>query len=132
MLLKIRVKYIFFLFHFFLFFIMITAVIGSRSFSDFALLSRVCRSLGVSSVVSGGASGADSLAARFASSSGLPLRVFRPDYERFGRRAPLVRNWQIVRSGSQVVAFWDGSSRGCAHALSCARRLDIPCSVVRF
>ncbi len=111
---------------------MISAVIGSRSFSDFALLSRVCSSLGVSSVVSGGASGADSLAARFASSSGLPLRVFSPDYGRFGRRAPLVRNWQIVRSVSQVVAFWNGSSRGCFHALSCAQSLGIPSFVVRF
>ncbi len=111
---------------------MITAVIGSRSFSDFALLSQVCRSLSVSSVVSGGASGADSLATRFARSSGLPLRVFPPDYERFGRRAPLVRNWQIVRSVSQVVAFWDGRSRGCAHALFCARRLSVTTFVVRF
>ncbi len=115
-----------------MFFIMISAVVGSRSFGDFALLSRVCRSLGVSSVVSGGAAGADSLAAEFASSCGFPLRVFLPDYGRFGCRAPLVRNWKIVRSVSRVVAFWDGRSRGCAHAVSCADRLGGPCFVVRF
>ncbi len=111
---------------------MVTAVIGSRSFSDYSLLCRVCQSLGVTSVVSGGAAGADSLAARFAFSSGLPLQVFLPDYSRFGRRAPLLRNWQIIRAASRVVAFWDGSSRGCVHALSCARSLGVPASVVRF
>jgi len=111
---------------------MVSAVIGSRSFNDYDLLVRVCRSRGVSSVVSGGAVGADSLAARFAGSFGLSLRVFYPDYQRFGRRAPLLRNQLVVSSVQQVVAFWNGSSRGCFHALACARRLGLPCFVVRF
>ena len=94
-------------------------------------MCRVWRSLGVYSVVSGGVRWADSLAARFALSFGLSLRVFGRDYELFGRRAPLLCNWDIVLSISRVVAFLNGASRGCAHAISIAKKLGVPCVVVR-
>jgi len=110
---------------------MITAIIGSRAFSDYSLLSLVCRDRKVSSVVSGGARGADTLAERFATSSGLPLKIFLPDYQRFGRRAPLIRNKQIISCAQQIIAFWDGASRGTAHAISIARKIGVSCFVVR-
>lgn len=105
------------------------AVIGSRSFSSYSFLCRQLASLPVSSVVSGGARGADSLAARFAQARGLPLRVFLPDYTRYGRSAPLVRNKSIIAAAELVVAFWDGRSAGTAHALGLARRRGLVCHV---
>ena len=47
----------------------------------------------------------------------VPLTVFRPDYARFQRRAPLERNRDIVQHADYVIALWDGSSRGTAHAI---------------
>ena len=105
------------------------AVIGSRSFASYSFLCRQLASLPVSSVVSGGARGADSLAARFARERGLPLHVFLPDYARFGRRAPLVRNESIIAAAELVVAFWDGRSAGTAHALRLARQRGLACHV---
>ena len=54
----------------------------------------------------------DALAEAYARSHGIPIRVLRPDYALYGRKAPLVRNRQIVECADLVVAVWDGKSRG--------------------
>ena len=68
-------------------------------------------------IVSGGAEGADQIAEHIAEFLHVPLTVFRPDYARFQRRAPLERNRDIVQHDDYVIALWDGSSRGTAHAI---------------
>ena len=68
-------------------------------------------------IVSGGAEGADQIAEHIAEFLHFPLTVFRPDYARFQRRAPLERNRDIVQHADYVIALWDGSSRGTAHAI---------------
>ncbi|MCI6831754.1 MAG: hypothetical protein MR896_06665 [Clostridiales bacterium] len=68
-------------------------------------------------IVSGGAEGADQIAEHIAEFLHVPLTVFRPDYARFQRRAPLERNRDIVQHADYVIALWDGSSRGTAHAI---------------
>jgi len=105
------------------------AVIGSRSFNSYSFLADKLAGFSISCVVSGGARGADSLGARYALECGLPLQVFVPNYSRFGRSAPLVRNRSVVGCVQLVVAFWDGRSPGTAHALGLARRLGLPCRV---
>ena len=68
-------------------------------------------------IVSGGAEVADQIAEHIAEFLHVPLTVFRPDYARFQRRAPLERNRDIVQHADYVIALWDGSSRGTAHAI---------------
>ncbi len=63
-------------------------------------------------IVSGGARGVDTCAADYAARTGIPLTVFRPEYEKFGKAAPLKRNLQIIEYADAVLAFWDGISRG--------------------
>lgn len=98
------------------------AVIGSRGFDNYELLSQELDKLQISCIVSGGAKGADQLAARYAKEKGIELVEHLPDYTRYGRRAPLVRNELIIRDSGQVVAFWDKKSTGTAHSISLARR----------
>src|SRR4051812_22135086 len=86
------------------------AVIGSRCCQDYSLVCRVLSEFHISTIVSGGARGADALAARYARAHGIPLVVFFPEYHRFGVSAPLVRNRSIIACAEQVVAFWDGHS----------------------
>jgi hypothetical protein len=104
-------------------------VIGSSTFSNYSFLSSQLSNFPISSIVSGGAAGADSLAARYAREHGLPLQVFLPDYGRYGRRAPLVRNQYIISCAQQVVAFWDSRSSGTAHAIGLARQLGLICHI---
>ena len=63
-------------------------------------------------IVSGGARGVDSSAAQYARAQGLKLTEFRPNYDVYGKGAPLVRNREIVNYADLVLAFWDGKSRG--------------------
>jgi hypothetical protein len=104
---------------------MIVAVVGSRGFSDYALLKEkldyFAESNSVSCVVSGGAKGADSLAARWATERGIQLLEFLPDWEKHGKSAGVIRNSQIIEKADVCVAFWDGKSRGTAHSISLAR-----------
>ena len=91
------------------------AIVGSRSFASSALVEEYIEARfegNYIGVVSGGAAGVDSWAAAAARKLGLPLEEFLPDYETHGRRAPLVRNTLIVDACDELVAFWDGQSRG--------------------
>ena len=63
-------------------------------------------------IVSGGAKGVDTCAREYALANGLKLTEFLPEYNRYGRGAPLKRNLQIIDYADCVLAFWDGQSRG--------------------
>ena len=63
-------------------------------------------------IVSGGARGIDTDAREYANKSGLKLTEFLPEYNLYGRAAPIKRNVLIVDYADMVLAFWDGSSRG--------------------
>lgn len=71
----------------------VVGIVGSRSFSDRVLFDSVVGGLDVSTVVSGGASGADSVAKSYASDHGLDYLEFLPDWSRFGRSAGPRRKW---------------------------------------
>lgn len=63
------------------------------------------------------AKGIDTCAREYALSHGLKLTEFLPDYRRYGRAAPLVRNREIVAYADQVLAFWDGKSPGTKYVI---------------
>ena len=63
-------------------------------------------------LVSGGAKGVDTCAREYAEANGIPITEFLPEYNRYGRGAPLKRNIQIIDYADLVIAFWDGKSRG--------------------
>ena len=93
---------------------MITAVVGSRS-----ITMRVDAFIPVETevIVTGGAKGVDTAAEDYARRKGLPCVVIRPDYARYGRRAPLVRDREIVDRADMVIILWDGTSNGTAYTL---------------
>lgn len=92
------------------------AIVGSREFEDYDLVcaevAKIQKTQNVDLIVSGGAKGADTLAKKFAARNHIPLMEFPPDYNRFGRYAPLQRNTLIVQNADTVLAFVAPSSRG--------------------
>ena len=119
------------------------AIIGSRSFSDYNRLSGIVKSwfynggasgdqCEISSIISGGATGVDSLAARFAKEENIHLVEHLPDWERFGKRAGFIRNEDIIKNCSCVLAIWDGISKGTGNSLSIAKRLKKPTLIIYF
>ena len=76
----------------------------------------------VTEIVSGGAKGVDTCAAEYARSKGLRLTVFFPDYEKYGRYAPLERNKKIIDYADSVIAFWDVTSTGTKFVINECKR----------
>jgi hypothetical protein len=66
----------------------VVAVVGSRSVTRCAALGQRLAELQPALVVSGGAAGADALAAGWARANGVPLLELRPDYAAHGAGAP--------------------------------------------
>lgn len=77
---------------------------------------------GVSEIVSGGAAGIDSCASQYARTHGLALKVFRPDYDTYGRSAPIRRNIEIIDYADIIFIFWDGHSAGSKFVIDRARQ----------
>ncbi len=91
------------------------AVIGSRNIQ--VVISDADLPNGVDEIVSGGAVGVDRSAAKYAKEHHIKLTEFLPDYDRYGRCAPLKRNEQIADYADEALAFWNGSSRGTLHTI---------------
>ena len=59
----------------------------------------------------------------------MKLTEFLPQYERFGRAAPIVRNKEIVNYADKVLVFWDGSSKGTLSVIKYAQKIGKPIEV---
>lgn len=103
------------------------AVVGSRNITAVNLEKYVSEG---DEVVSGGAVGVDSCAAEYAQKNNLKLTVFLPQYDRYGRGAPIVRNKAIVDYAEKVVVFWDGRSKGTLSVIKYAEKVGKVCQVV--
>lgn len=125
------------------------AVIGSRRYGRLEAVGSFVEKLAERHpdawVISGGAKGVDERAEGTARGCGLRVVSYRPERDETGEWVIAVyvdgyrvctvacrphwasfaetakaRNLMVVGDGDKVVAFWDGSSPGTAHALSCA------------
>jgi predicted Rossmann fold nucleotide-binding protein DprA/Smf involved in DNA uptake len=103
------------------------AVVGSRNVTV-ADIGRYISE--VEEIVSGGAVGVDSCAAEYAKEKGIKLIVFLPQYERYGRAAPIVRNKEIVDYADKIIVFWNGSSKGALSVIRYAEKTGKPCEII--
>ena len=103
------------------------AVIGSRNLRVSDLEKYLPQ--GTDCIVSGGAVGVDRCAAQYAAEHGIQLVEFLPDYDTFGRRAPLVRNVEIVKAADVVLAFWDTRSHGTEFVIEQCRKEGKECRI---
>ena len=85
-------------------------IVGSRSIIDYDLSAHIPE--GVELIISGGAKGIDTLAEQYADAHGIEKLIVRPQYDRFGRAAPIKRNEEMVGLCDAVLAIWDGESQG--------------------
>lgn len=75
-------------------------------------------------IVSGGARGIDQCAAKFSKTNNIKLTEFIPQYDKYGRVAPLKRNLQIIEYADKVIAFWDGTSHGTKYVIDKCLQLN--------
>lgn len=106
------------------------AVIGSRNAKGFSeAILREKLPVECTKIISGGAIGVDSAAERVAKRLGIFFEKIVPDYDKYGKSAPILRNTDIVKRADLVIAFWDFHSRGTAHAISECIRWRVPVRV---
>lgn len=106
------------------------AVVGSRGYKNLDWVRACVVALPEGSMVlSGGAPGVDRAAEQTAARYHIPLYVFLAAWDLRGRGAGLARNSQIVEAADEVIAFWDGKSRGTLDTIRKARAKGIPVKV---
>jgi len=111
-----------------------TIIAGGRDVNDYALLLAAIEEANftITEVVSGGAKGADALGEQYAESMNLTLKIYPADWEKNGRAAGPIRNRQMAEYGEQLIALWDGKSRGTKNMIETATKKGLTIYVKRI
>lgn len=110
-------------------------VCGSRSWDDYhAIFERLSQLPRDTTIIHGGARGADNMAARVAVRLGMHVEEFIPHWREgshYNSKAGFERNMLMLdQEPDLVIAFWDGLSTGTKHTLANARRRKIPIEII--
>ena len=103
-------------------------IAGSRNINNIDISEYVPD--GVSLIICGGAAGIDTLAEKYADKHRISKLVVRPEYEKYGRAAPLKRNSLMVDMADIVLVIWDGKSKGSQYTINYAKRNNKKITVV--
>lgn len=104
---------------------------GSRTFTDYSIVEKWLEWLyyrkPFTIINSGGARGVDNSGEIFAYKYNIPLRIFIPRWDKYGKRAGMRRNNEMAKESDILFAFWDLKSRGTRHMIrySLRRKLDV-------
>jgi hypothetical protein len=100
-------------------------ICGGRHYDDSAHFASVMRDVNPTEIVTGGATGADTLAALWAGANGLILHVIKADWQRHGKAAGPIRNQEMLDRfpPDLVVAFPGG--RGTADMVRRAKEVGV-------
>ena len=107
------------------------AVVGSRSFNNYELLRKHLDKRNITQIISGGARGTDTLAAKYAKEKKIELLEFLPDWTTHGKAAGFIRNKQIINAATHVIAFWDGTSHGTLNSINLAKKAKKEPEIIR-
>jgi len=105
-------------------------VVGSRSIGEFDLSPYIPPETEL--IISGGATGMDEIAERYADAHRISKLILRPQYEKYGRGAPLRRNEKMVDLADKVIIVWDGRSKGTQYTLRDAEKKGKPITLVHW
>ena len=113
-------------------------VAGGRDFRDSNRLNMVLemfvRHFGLTTIISGGAKGADALAESFAKAFDycVELEVMPADWRMYRTSAGPIRNQQMALVSDGLIAFWDGRSRGTKDMIEKATRANLEVHIYRY
>jgi hypothetical protein len=113
------------------------AIVGSRSFKDYDKFKSEIKSFisrrssnDITTIISGGAYGADSLAKRYAKENKIDYVEFPALWDKFGKRAGYLRNIDIIKNCDWCIAFWDGKSPGTQHSINLCNDYNKPLDII--
>ena len=112
------------------------AIVGSRTFNDYDLfVKKLMYYVAIETIdliISGGAIGTDSLAKEFTVHFNMPYLEFPAEWDKYGKSAGYRRNIDIVRACDEVLAFWDGKSKGTKHTIDIAKQQNKKVTIINI
>ena len=95
-------------------------VVGSRNIDEFDLSPYIPKETTL--VISGGAKGIDAIAEKYADEHKISKLILLPQYNLYGKSAPIKRNETMVNIADTVIIVWDGNSRGTKFTLQYSKK----------
>lgn len=114
------------------------AIVGSRTFNDYEIMCSVLNKIRIEHnyiytlIVSGGASGADTLGYKYSLENSIKSRIFQADWKRDGKSAGFKRNTYIIDACDICICFWDGESHGTKHDIELCKEKGKPCYIYNY
>lgn len=120
-----------------------TIVAGGRDITDYEFVAGVLdKHPEITEVVCGMAlswlwkdhpttGGVDRLGHRWATANKIPIKPYPADWSRYGSAAGHIRNGDMAEYGDQLIAVWDGKSKGTGNMIATMRKLGKPVFVIR-
>src|SRR5579871_1254241 len=101
-----------------------TIIAGSRVISHNPILEEAVKESGfkITEVVSGCAAGVDWMGELWAIGNKVPIKRFRANWKQEGRAAGPIRNRKMAEYADQLIAIWDGRSRGTKNMIDEAEK----------
>jgi hypothetical protein len=100
-----------------------TIIAGSRTVEQIDLVEQAIAAseFRITEVVSGCAPGVDSFGEQWAKRKMIPIKRFPADWRKYGKSAGPRRNEEMAQYADQLIAVWDGVSRGTRDMIERAR-----------
>lgn len=102
-------------------------ICGGRGYverpGDYEYVAAKVNQLPITTIISGGASGADTMAIKFARKLGIDYKVFYAEWAKHGRSAGYRRNLLMAQNADAVIAFPGG--KGTANMVSIAKQMGL-------
>lgn len=114
------------------------AIVGCRDYDDYEHIKKIIQGFleqenkslkDLQCIISGGATGVDTQAERYADENNIEKKIYPVDWNKHGKRAEYIRNISIINSCDHCLVFWDYESSGTKItinlALQCQRKIKI-------
>lgn len=90
-------------------------IAGSRNITDINILLKAINLSGYKitssdEIISGGAKGVDTLALIYAKKKNIPVTIFKPDWDKYGKSAGVIRNYEMAKYCDAGIVIHNGSN----------------------
>jgi hypothetical protein len=114
-------------------------VAGGRDFTNYNLLKeKVDNILSQKKlthkilILSGKSIGADCLGEIYALENNLEILSYPADWDKFGKKAGVKRNAEMINDADALIAFWNGSSQGTKYMIDIATKKGKMIRVINY